>query len=136
MSIRKKGSYDIRLTISSPSNNRIIMSCTIDKEAFQRLINRDLEWLMEQPRSPERDHIESVIKQTIDLHYERTESNKRLFDEWSARSCEWMRQNLRNYLGVFTEHYANDEEGEVVKVRPCINAKIYVDLPKAVKGEI
>lgn len=71
MSIRKKGSYDIRLTISLPSNNRIIMSCTIDKEAFQRLINRDLEWLMEQPRSPERDHIEAIIKQTIDLHYER-----------------------------------------------------------------
>lgn len=41
------------------------------KEAFQRLIDRDLEWLMEQPRSPERDHIEAIIKQTIDLHYER-----------------------------------------------------------------
>lgn len=135
MSIRKKDSYDIRLTISSPSNNRIIMSCTIGKEAFQRLINRDLEWLMEQPRSPERDHIEYVIKQTLDLNYERLESNKRLFDEWSARSCEWLRQNLRNYLGVFTEHYVNDEEGEVVKVRPCINAEIYEDLPKAVKGE-
>ena len=135
LSIRKKDSYDIRLTISSPSNNRIIMSCTIGKEAFQRLINRDLEWLMEQPRSPERDHIEYVIKQTLDLNYERLESNKRLFDEWSARSCEWLRQNLRNYLGVFTEHYVNDEEGEVVKVRPCINAEIYEDLPKAVKGE-
>ena len=106
------------------------------KETFQSLINSDLEWLMKQPRSPERDHIEAVIKQTIDLHYERIESNKRLFDEWSARSCEWMRQNLRNYIGVFTEHYVNDEEGEVVKVRPCINAKIYEDLPKAVKGEI
>lgn len=47
------------------------MSCTIDKEAFQRLINRDLEWLMEQPRSPERDHIEAIIKQMPDLHYER-----------------------------------------------------------------
>ena len=112
------------------------MSCTIGKEAFQRLINRDLEWLMEQPRSPERDHIEYVIKQTLDLNYERLESNKRLFDEWSARSCEWARNNLRNYIGIFTEHYANDEEGEVVKVRPCINAELYVDLPKAVKEEI
>lgn len=107
------------------------------KEASQSLINSDLEWLMKQPKSPERDHIESVIKQTIDLHYERQESDKRrLFDEWSARSCEWMRQNLRNYIGIFTEHYANDEEGEVVKVRPCINAELYVDLPKALKGEI
>ena len=105
-------------------------------EAFQRLIDRDLEWLMEQPRTLERDHIEAIIKQTIDLHYERIESNKRLFDEWSARSREWMRQNLRNYIGIFTEHYVNDEEGEVVKVRPCINAAVYVDLPKAVKGEI
>ena len=41
-----------------------------------------------------------------------------------------------SYIGVFTEHYVNDEEGEVVKVRPCINAQIYVDLPKAVKGEM
>lgn len=107
------------------------------KESFQSLTNRDLEWLMEQPRSHERDHIAAVIKQMPDLHYERQESDKRrLFDEWSARACEWMRQNLRNYLGVFTEHYVNDEEGEIVKVRPCINAELYVDLPKAVKGEI
>lgn len=106
------------------------------KEAFQRLINRDLEWLMEQPRSPERDHIEAVIKQTLDLNYERLESNKRLFDEWTSRSCEWAKNNLRNYIGIFTEHYVNDEEGEVVKVRPCINAKIYEDLPKALKGEM
>ena len=106
------------------------------KEAFQRLIDRDLEWLMKQPRSLERDHIEAIIKQMPDLHYERLESNKRLFDEWSARACEWARNNLRNYIGVFTEHYVNDEEGEVVKVRPCINAELYVDLPKALKGEI
>ena len=107
------------------------------KEAFQSLINSDLEWLMKQPKSPERDHIESVIKQMPDLLYERKESDKRrLFDEWSARACEWARNNLRNYIGVFTEHYVNDEEGEVAKVRPCINAQIYVDLPKAVKGEI
>lgn len=107
------------------------------KEVFQCLTNRDLEWLMEQPRSPERDHIEAVIKQIPDLLCERKESDKRrLFDEWSARACEWMRQNLRNYLGIFTEHYVNDEEGEVVKVRPCINAELYVDLLKAVKVEI
>ena len=106
------------------------------KEAFQCLINSDLEWLMKQPKSPERDHIESVIKQMPDLLYERKESDERLFDEWTSRSCEWARNNLRNYIGIFTEHYVNDEEGEVVKVRPCINAQIYVDLPKVAKGEI
>ena len=106
------------------------------KEAFQCLLNKDLEWLMKQPRSLERDHIEAVIKQIPDLLYERKESDERLLDECSARSCEWARNNLRNYIGVFTEHYVNDEEGEVVKVRPCINAELYVDLPKAVKEEI
>ena len=106
------------------------------KEAFQSLTNRDLEWLMEQPRSHERDHIAAVIKQMPDLLCERKESDERLFDEWTSRSCEWARNNLRNYIGIFTEHYVNDEEGEVVKVRPCINAKIYEDLPRAVKGEI
>lgn len=105
-------------------------------EAFQRLIDRDLEWLMKQPKSPERDHIEALIKQIPDLLYERKESDKRLLDECSARSCEWARNNIRNYIGVFTEHYVNDEEGEAVKVRPCINTKLYVDLIKAVKGEI
>ena len=45
------------------------------KEAFQCLINSDLEWLMKQPKSPERDHIESVIKQMPDLLYERKESD-------------------------------------------------------------
>ena len=106
------------------------------KEAFQCLINSDLEWLMKQPKSPERDHIESVIKQMPDLLYERKESDERLFDEWTSRSCEWARNNLRNYIGIFTEHYVNDEEGEVAKVRPCINAELYEDLPKAVKGEM
>ena len=56
------------------------------KEAFQCLINSDLEWLMKQPKSPERDHIESVIKQMPDLLYERKESDERLFDEWTSRS--------------------------------------------------
>ena len=106
------------------------------KEVFQCLTNRDLEWLMEQPRSPERDHIEAVIKQIPDLLCERKESDKRLLDECSARSCEWARNNIRNYIGIFTEHYVNEEEGEVVKVRPCINAELYVDLLKAVKVEI
>ena len=38
------------------------MPIRLNKEAYQQLINEDLEWLLEQPRTLERDHIESCMK--------------------------------------------------------------------------
>lgn len=60
------------------------MSCTIDKEAFQNLINGDLEWLMKQPRTLERDHIESLLKQAPMCLYEAYKLKKLAMNMYQA----------------------------------------------------
>lgn len=41
----------------------------LNKEGYERLIKEDLAWLMEQPRTLERDHIELIVKQSVDKEY-------------------------------------------------------------------
>ena len=41
----------------------------INKEAYQKLIDDDIEWLLKQPRSLERDHIVSVLKNSVERLY-------------------------------------------------------------------
>ncbi len=38
------------------------MACTLNREAYRKLINEDFAWLMEQPRSLERDHIVECLE--------------------------------------------------------------------------
>ena len=45
------------------------MSIQICKEAYQKLIDGDLQWLLKQPESLERDHIEAVLRKSIKLLY-------------------------------------------------------------------
>ena len=42
------------------------MGMMINREAYQKLIDEDIEWLMKQPRSLERDHIVSVLKNSVE----------------------------------------------------------------------
>lgn len=41
------------------------MSTTLNTHAFNQLIDEDLEWLLKQPRTLERDHIEAVLKEKL-----------------------------------------------------------------------
>lgn len=41
----------------------------ICKEAYQELIGGDIEWLLRQPRDLERDHIETVLRKSVELLY-------------------------------------------------------------------
>ena len=45
------------------------MSIRICKEAYQKLINEDLQWLLKQSESLERDHIEAVLRKSVELLY-------------------------------------------------------------------
>lgn len=38
------------------------MPCTLHKKAYQQLFDEDLDWLLKQPRSLERDHIEQCLR--------------------------------------------------------------------------
>ena len=41
----------------------------INREAYQKLIDEDIEWLLKQPRRLERDHIVSVLKNSVERLY-------------------------------------------------------------------
>lgn len=45
------------------------MSIQICREAYQELIDGDLQWLLKQPESLERDHIEAVLRKSVELLY-------------------------------------------------------------------
>lgn len=49
------------------------MSIQICKSAYQKLIDSDIEWLLRQPRDLERDHIEAVLRKSVELLYEKEE---------------------------------------------------------------
>jgi len=45
------------------------MGTTLNRDAYERLIAEDLEWLLKQPRTLERDHIESIVRRSADHEY-------------------------------------------------------------------
>ena len=45
------------------------MSMKINRESFEKLIDGDKNWLLKQPRSLERDHIEEVLDEITELVY-------------------------------------------------------------------
>lgn len=49
--------------------DEIDMSMQICKDAYQKLIDEDIEWLFRQPRDLERDHIEAVLRKSVKLLY-------------------------------------------------------------------
>lgn len=60
----------------------------ICKEAYQELIDGDIEWLLRQPRDLERDHIEAVLRKSVELLYGKeidNEQSKR--QRVTSRSC-------------------------------------------------
>lgn len=45
------------------------MALTLNKTAYSKLVEEDIEWLLKQPRSLERDHIVAVLKESVNLLY-------------------------------------------------------------------
>lgn len=43
------------------------------RRAYQELIDGDIEWLLRQPRDIERDHIEAVLRKSVELLYGKKE---------------------------------------------------------------
>lgn len=51
------------------SEMNVEMGTTLNRRAYERMIQEDLTWLMQQPRSLERDHIEAIINASADHEY-------------------------------------------------------------------
>jgi len=46
------------------------MPLTLNRQAYQQLVDEDLAWLAQQPRTLERDHIEQIIRWSIRVLYD------------------------------------------------------------------
>ena len=45
------------------------MPTTLNREAYQKLIDEDIAWLERQPRSLERDHVIDVLRASVEHEY-------------------------------------------------------------------
>lgn len=61
----------IRRVLSLYENGGIVMG--VSRRAYQELIDGDIEWLLRQPRDLERDHIEEVLRKSVELLYGKEE---------------------------------------------------------------
>ena len=47
------------------------MEMKVNREAYRKLIDEDIEWILKQPRSLEREHIVSVLKTVLSEYTEK-----------------------------------------------------------------
>lgn len=45
------------------------MTMKLNRRGYQELVDGDLEWLLQQPRTLERDHIEAVLRESPERYY-------------------------------------------------------------------
>lgn len=57
------------------------MSRKLNREAFRKLIAEDIAWLMEQPRTLEREHILVALQEAEKFHYDLCALLRRTLDE-------------------------------------------------------
>lgn len=41
----------------------------LNRQAYQKLVDEDLEWLSKQPRTLEREHIEIIVRNSVRAYY-------------------------------------------------------------------
>ena len=46
------------------------MSCKLNRAAYQKLVDEDVEWLLAQPRALERDHVIDIVKESVGYYYD------------------------------------------------------------------
>lgn len=57
----------IRRVLPLYENGGIVMG--VSRRAYQELIDGDIEWLLRQPRDLKREHIEAVLRKSVELLY-------------------------------------------------------------------
>src|SRR5688500_11977665 len=83
------------------------MPTTINRQAFRQAIEEDMRWLLRQPRTLERDHIELILKRAEEQYYgpeesadEPVESVRDQYAECQCGHVFWLHfKNKRNVTG-------------------------------------
>ena len=87
------------------------MSSTMSKTTFEGLIRGDIEWLLKQPWNTERDHIQTLLKQSPELIYERFEWEQR----FKENVFDWLKENADIYCCKDALHRPSIDADELVK---------------------
>jgi hypothetical protein len=60
-------------SVEPPDANQVLqrgsMGSKMNRQAYERLVAEDIEWLQQQPRTLERDHIEAILKGSVSYYY-------------------------------------------------------------------
>lgn len=82
------------------------MGLTLFKSAYERLVKEDIEWLLKQPRSLEREHIHEVLKISPQREYDDQKALERVasFHEFlTASGNHEIAAKLEEFLGYKPE---------------------------------
>ncbi len=55
------------------------MTMTLNRMAFQRLVDENIAWLTKQPHTLERQHVIDIVKASVDLYYPSDEKSWKMF---------------------------------------------------------
>lgn len=77
------------------------MALTLNKVAYTKLIEGNIEWLLGQPESPERKRIEAVLRDAPDRQYEEDYADTP-FPEITEDDLEWLLKQPRTLEGRHT----------------------------------
>ena len=83
------------------------MSSKITKEAYEKLIAEDIEWLEKQPHSLENDHIKAIVRDSVNFYYPEKKEIK-IDVESFVRSMETGRR--KNYEDDIYDSYQDDPD--------------------------
>lgn len=98
------------------------MGTTLNRHAYQRLIDEDLEWLLKQPRTLERDHIEAIVRASLHNEY--------VLRQAAEAAQAWIARVSNQYiLGVDDPHDAMSQLRAALSWDEPINYMHEDDLP-------
>jgi hypothetical protein len=86
------------------------MVCTLNKDAYERLIDEDLAWLREQPRTLERDHIEQCLQWLRTHKPDRLKNLELELEHVRSALIEWQRAENAYAVQPATEMYGRYSE--------------------------
>jgi septal ring factor EnvC (AmiA/AmiB activator) len=64
------------------------MGTRMNKETYCKLVSENLVWLMKQPFTLERDHIESIVKDSINTYYDKRNAHTHQLNELKDQLSE------------------------------------------------
>ena len=74
------------------------MGTTLNRQGYQKLVDEDLVWLKQQPRTLERDHIEMIVEQSPKVFYEDLAALKATIDAAWAMIVQSFEVEDRDYF--------------------------------------